>query len=147
MRGLWMFLHLIGFVAWIGGNPYEGFVFENRALGPYAPFYWSMVFCNVAVPQIFWFGRARRSVWAMWVASVLINVGMWSERFVIVVTSLARDFVPSSWADYAPTWVDWSLFVGSIGFFSTLFLVFLKLVPAVSASEVKELAAETEERG
>jgi molybdopterin-containing oxidoreductase family membrane subunit len=131
------------FIAWYSGNKYEQFVFFNtRAQGPYAPVYWLMVFCNVVVPQVFWFGGARRSIWVLWIASILVNVGMWCERFVIIVTSLHRDFLPSSWAMYAPTWVDWSIFVGTIGFFGTLFLLFLRFVPAISASEVKELRRE-----
>jgi molybdopterin-containing oxidoreductase family membrane subunit len=97
------------------------------------------------VPQIFWFKAARTNIAVMFVASLLINVGMWCERFVIIVTSLHQDFLPSSWANFIPTWVDIGLFLGTIGLFSTLFLLFLRFVPAVSASEVKEFRHELEE--
>ncbi len=101
-----------------------------------------MLFCNVLVPQIFWFKKARRSVAVLWIASLLVNVGMWTERFIIIVTSLHRDFLPSSWAIYRPTWVDWSIYIGTLGFFGLLFLLFLRFIPSVSASEVKELRRE-----
>jgi molybdopterin-containing oxidoreductase family membrane subunit len=131
------------FIAWYSGNPYEFSVFFRvRQQGPFAPVYWVMVFCNVVVPQSFWFKRLRTSLPWMWCAAILINVGMWCERFVIVVTSLHRDFLPSSWKLYAPTWVDISLFLGTIGLFSTLFLLFLKFIPAVAVTEVKELRHE-----
>ena len=109
---------------------------------PWFALYWLMVFCNVIVPQIFWFKKARTSLLIMWVAALLVNVGMWCERFVIIVTSLHRDFLPSKWELYAPTWVDWSIYLGTIGMFSTLFLLFLKFVPAVAVTEVKELRHE-----
>ena len=96
------------------------------------------------MPQIFWSKRVRTNIPVIWVAAILINVGMWCERFIIIVTSLHRDFLPSSWANYAPTWVDISLFIGTIGLFSTLFLLFLKFVPAVAVTEVKELRHELE---
>ena len=101
-----------------------------------------MVFCNVIVPQIFWFKKARTSLLIMWVAAILVNVGMWCERFNIIVTALHRDFLPSKWELYAPTWVDWSIYLGTIGLFSTLFLLFLKFVPAVAVTEVKEFRHE-----
>jgi Ni/Fe-hydrogenase subunit HybB-like protein len=94
------------------------------------------------VPQIFWSKRARTNVLVLWFASILINVGMWCERFTIILTSLHRDFLPSSWKNYSPTWVDFSLFIGTIGLFSTLFLLFLKFVPAVAVTEIKELRHE-----
>jgi Ni/Fe-hydrogenase subunit HybB-like protein len=131
------------FIAWYSGNPYEfAQFFLVRQRGPMAPVYWLMIFCNVLVPQIFWTKRARTNIYVTWVAAILINVGMWCERFNIVVTSLHRDFLPSSWKNYAPTWVDISLFIGTIGLFSTLFLLFLKFVPAVAVTEVKELRHE-----
>jgi Ni/Fe-hydrogenase subunit HybB-like protein len=131
------------FVAWYSGNPYEmGQFFYTRWRGPMAPIFWLMVTCNVVVPQLFWFKNLRTNIKVMWVASILINVGMWCERFNIVVTSLHQDFLPSSWKAYAPTWVDISLFIGTIGLFSTLFLLFLKFVPAVALTEVKELRHE-----
>jgi Ni/Fe-hydrogenase subunit HybB-like protein len=131
------------FVAWYSGNEYERYVFfTNRRTGYYADVYWLMLFCNVLVPQIFWFKRARTSTRLMWVAAVLVNVGMWCERFIIIVTSLHKDYLPSSWEIYKPTWVDWGLFIGTIGFFCTAFLLFLKFLPAVAVSEVKELSHE-----
>jgi molybdopterin-containing oxidoreductase family membrane subunit len=133
------------FTAWYSGNEYEAFASLNRAKGPYAPIYWLMIFCNVLVPQIFWSKRNRTNPVVIWIASILVNVGMWTERFVIVAVSLHRDFLPSSWGMYAPTWVDWSLYVGTLGFFGTLFLLFLRFLPPVAASEVKELRHELEE--
>ena len=121
--------------------------FEVRWTGPFAPIFWLMVFCNVVVPQIFWWKRFRTNLLVTWVASLLINVGMWCERFNIIVTSLHRDFLPASWGTYAPTWVDICLFTGTIGLFSTLFLLFLKFVPAVAVQEIKELRHETRARG
>jgi molybdopterin-containing oxidoreductase family membrane subunit len=130
------------FIAWYSGNPDEWFVFYNRATGPYRGIYWLMIFCNVVTPHIFWFKRLRTSIVVMWIASILVNVGMWCERFVIIVTSLHRDFLPASWGMFYPTWVDITLFTGTIGFFSTCFLLFLKYLPAVAVSEVKELNEE-----
>ena len=130
------------FVAWYSGNPFEWFVFKNRAMGPYHDVYLLMLFCNVLVPQLFWFKWARRSIPVMWIAAVLVNVGMWCERFVIIVTSLHRDFLPSSWGMYHPTMVDWGLYIGTLGFFGTMFMLFLKFLPAVAVSEVKELNHE-----
>jgi molybdopterin-containing oxidoreductase family membrane subunit len=127
------------FFAWYSGNPYEAFAFWNRAHGPYAWAFFTQMTCNVLVPQLLWVKRLRTSIPVLWVISILVNVGMWLERFNIIVVSLHRDFLPSSWAIYTPTWVDWSLFGGTIATFGTLFLLFLRAVPAVSASEVKEL--------
>jgi molybdopterin-containing oxidoreductase family membrane subunit len=133
------------FIAWYSGNPYEyAQFFLVRQRGPMAGVYWLMIFCNCVVPQIFWTKKGRTSLPIMWGAAILINVGMWCERFNIVVTSLTRDFLPSKWENYAPTWVDLSLFIGTIGLFSTLFLLFLKFVPAVAVTEVKELRHELE---
>jgi len=127
------------FIAWYNGNEYEGFVFFNRRAGPYAPIYWLMLFCNVLTPQIFWFKRFRTNIAVMWIASILVNIGMWTERFVIIVTSLHRDFLTSSWDIYKPTWVDICMFLGTLGFFGTAFMLFLKFLPAVAVAEVKEL--------
>jgi Ni/Fe-hydrogenase subunit HybB-like protein len=131
------------FAAWYSGNEFESHVFYvTRAQGPFRGIYYLMLFCNVVTPHIFWFKFARTNVYVMWVAAVLINVGMWCERFVIVVTSLHQDFIPSNWAMYHPTWVDFSIFFGTWGFFGTLFLLFLKFIPAIALSEVKELRHE-----
>ncbi|MBD3408918.1 MAG: hydrogenase [Ignavibacteriales bacterium] len=128
------------FIAWYSGNPIEQFVFINRAFGPYAWAYWIMVSCNVLVPQFFWIRKIRRSVPLMLIVSLLVNVGMWFERYVIVVTSLHRDFLPSSWGHYAPTLYDAGILLGSFGLFFTLVLLFTKTMPAVSIAEVKAVA-------
>jgi len=130
------------FIAWYSGNAYEAFVFSNRANGPYRAIYFAMLFCNVVVPQAFWWRKARTNIAWLFIASLLVNVGMWTERFIIIVTSLHRDYLPSSWGMYAPTWVDWSIFTGTLCFFSLLFLLFLRFVPAVAVTEVKELRHE-----
>jgi molybdopterin-containing oxidoreductase family membrane subunit len=127
------------FTAWYSQNPYEQYAFANRALGPYYWSYWSMMTCNVISPQLFWVRKLRRNVWFTFFMSIVINCGMWFERFVIIVTSLHRDFIPSSWAMYSPTWVEISFFLGTIGFFSTAFLVFAKLMPVIAMAEVKHI--------
>lgn len=134
------------FVAWYSGNMYERFTFYNRAFGPYAPFYWAMVFCNVVVPQIFWAKSVRRNVAVLFVATILVNIGMWLERFNIVVTSLHRDYLPSSWSHYTPTLVEAGIFFGTFGLFFTCYLLFVRLAPVVAFHEVKHtLFAEQEE--
>ena len=125
------------FIAWYSGNEYEIFAFINRAFGPYAWAYWIMIFCNVVIPQLYWFRNIRTSIPLLFVTSLLVNVGMWFERFVIVVTSLARDFLPSSWGYYKPTFWDISTFVGTFGLFMTLFLLFVRYLPIIAISEVK----------
>jgi Ni/Fe-hydrogenase subunit HybB-like protein len=125
------------FIAWYGGNKYEQFTFINRAFGPYAWAYWSMITCNVLSPQIFWFKWARQSLVITFIVGCFVNCGMWFERFVIIVTSLSRDFLPSSWAYYTPTWVDIGMFTGSFGLFLTLFLLFCRFLPFVAMAEVK----------
>jgi len=141
------------FLSWYSGNPYDFYQYANRrgilhgpfksaAQDPYIPIFWLMVFCNIVVLSIFWSKFGRTNVYVMWVASIFINVGMWCERFVIVVISLHRDFLPSSWGLYKPTWVDLSLLFGTICFFSLLFLLFLKFLPAVAVQEVKEMRHE-----
>ena len=127
------------FIAWYSGVVYEGFAFINRAFGPYAWAYWIMVSCNVFFPQLFWFKKVRTNLWSLMILSILVNVGMWFERFVIVVTSLSRDFIPSSWSYYIPTWVDLLTFLGSFGLFFTLFLLFLRFLPMVGMAEVKSV--------
>jgi molybdopterin-containing oxidoreductase family membrane subunit len=128
------------FIAWYSGVQVEQFVFINRAFGPYAWAYWIMVSCNVIFPQLFWFKKIRRSIPIMMVIVILVNVGMWFERFVITVTSLSRDFLPSSWAYYKPTIVDFGILLGSFGLFFTLVILFTKSLPVVSISEVKAVA-------
>ncbi len=125
------------FIAWYSANPYERFAFINRMAGPYWWAYWSMITCNVVVPQFFWFKRMRTSVPVMFVLAIFINIGMWFERFVIIATSLHRDFLPASWGYFKPTWVDIGTFAGTFGLFLTLFLLFLRFLPAIAMSEVK----------
>ena len=125
------------FIAWYSGNDYERFAFINRATGPYAWSYWIMVSCNTLFPQLFWFRKFRRSIPVMFVVSIFVNIGMWFERFVITVTSLHRDFLPSNWGMYAWSFYDTGILVGSFGMFLTLFLLYIRFVPAVSIAEVK----------
>jgi molybdopterin-containing oxidoreductase family membrane subunit len=125
------------FIGFYSGNPNEMFVILNRVLGPYAWAYWTMVTFNVLVPQLFWFKRARTSVPIIFALSILINIGMWFERFVIIVTSLHRDFLPSSWAMYVPTLTEVTILLGSFGLFFTCFLIFLRIFPVISINEVK----------
>ncbi len=132
------------FIAWYSGNIYEQFTFINRAFGNYAWAYWIMISCNVLVPQLFWFKKLRRTVPVMFVASILINVGMWFERFVIVVTSLSRDYLPANWGYYAPTLWDILIFAGSFGLFFTLFLLFVRFLPMVSMTEIKGVLPEAD---
>lgn len=130
------------FIGWFSGNPYEMFTFVNRACGPYAWAYWIMVSCNVISPQVFWFKRARRSIPLLFVLSLFVNIGMWFERFVIIVTSLHRDFLPSSWFYFRPTIFDIAALVGSFGLFLTLFCLFVRYLPMVSMAEVKGVLPE-----
>jgi molybdopterin-containing oxidoreductase family membrane subunit len=127
------------FTAWWNGDEFDRFVNANRALGPYAPLFWTMLTCNVLVPQLFWCRRMRRSIPVLFAAALLVNLGMWLERFVIVVTSLHRDFLPSSWGMYVPTVWDWSTFVGTIGLFLALLFLFVRLLPAIAMSEMRNL--------
>jgi molybdopterin-containing oxidoreductase family membrane subunit len=125
------------FIAWYSGSPTETFTFINRAFGDYAWAYWIMVSCNVIFPQLFWIKKLRTSIPIMFVLGIIVNIGMWFERFVIIVTSLSRDFMPSSWAYYKPTLVDAGILIGSFGLFFTLVILFTKTLPVVSIAEVK----------
>ena len=125
------------FTALYSGSSYEQFVFLNRALGPLFWGYWTMVGCNVLVPQLLWFRRVRTFVPAVFVICILVNVGMWFERFIIIVTSLSRDFIPANWFHYAPTRVEVATLLGSFGLFFTLFLLFCRFVPVIAVAEVK----------
>lgn len=127
------------FIAWYSGSEYEMYAFANRVAGPYWWAYWTMMTCNVISPQLFWFKRIRTSIPISWVLSIVVNIGMWFERFVIIVTSLHRDYLPSSWAMFYPTWTDVGVFVGSVGLFFTLFLLFLRVLPGIAMAEVKLL--------
>jgi molybdopterin-containing oxidoreductase family membrane subunit len=125
------------FTALYSGNRYEQFVFVNRAFGPLGWSYWIMVSCNVLVPQLLWFRPVRTCIPAVFGISILINIGMWFERFVIIVTSLHRDFLPSSWSSYTPTLFEVGMLLGSFGLFFTLFLLFCRVLPVIAIAEVK----------
>lgn len=125
------------FIAWYGGVEYEKAAFINRAMGPYAWAYWTMFLCNVISPQFFWSKKMRTSIAASFILSIVVNIGMWFERFVITVTSLAQDYLPSSWGYYSPTWVDILTYVGTFGLFFTCFLLFLRFLPMIALAEVK----------
>jgi len=146
------------FIAWYSGNPYERFVFmHNRAADPFifgplwgiepAPYwwaYWTMISCNVICPQLFWFKKVRTNMVIVFIISIFVNIGMWFERFVIIVTSLHRDYMPSNWAYFSPTWVDMWQFIGTFGLFLTLFLLFMRFLPAIAISEVKGVVPQAD---
>jgi molybdopterin-containing oxidoreductase family membrane subunit len=123
--------------AWYGGNSVEQFTIRNRVLGDYWWCFATMVGCNVLVPQLFWIRWCRTTPWVMFLISILVNIGMWFERFVIVATSLTHDYLPSSWKMFYPTWADYAQLLGGFGLFSTLFLLFVRFLPMIALSEVK----------
>ncbi len=125
------------FVAWYSGVEYEQYAFLNRATGPYWWAYWSMMTCNVIAPQVFWSKWARTTPWFVFFLAAVVNVGMWFERFVIIVTSLHRDYLPSSWRDYSPTITEIGIYSGTFGIFFTLYFLFSKFLPVIAISEVK----------
>jgi len=127
------------FIAWYSGYVYEQFAFFNRAAGPYWWSYFGMMFCNVISPQIFWKRKYRRNIAITFFVSIVINIGMWFERFVIIATTLARDYLPSSWSYYSPTWVEIGIFLGTLGLFFTLYLLFTRVAPVVAIAEVKSI--------
>jgi Ni/Fe-hydrogenase subunit HybB-like protein len=131
------------FIAWYSGVPAEQYAFYNRATGPYWWAYWTMMTCNVVSPQLFWFKQIRTSVVASFILSIVVNIGMWFERFVIIVTSLHRDYLPSSWAMFYPTFYDVGVFLFSLGFFFTSFLLFAKFFPVINIAEVKSILKST----
>ena len=133
------------FMTFYSGNRSDIGASLNRAVGPYAPIYWTMLFCNIVVPQAFWFKWARENTILVWILAGFINVGMWAERFVIIVTNLSHDFMPSNFRVYHPTMIDVMTFVGTLGLFSTLFLLALRVIPIVPISELKELRVELEQ--
>ena len=135
------------FIAWYGANPNEGFAFVNRAFGHYAWAYWIMISCNVITPQFFWFKSVRHNTSLVWILSIFVNVGMWFERFVIIVTSLARDFLPSSWGYYSPSIVEIFTFFGTFGVFSVLFLLFIRFLPIMPMAELKAVTPQADVHG
>jgi Ni/Fe-hydrogenase subunit HybB-like protein len=135
------------FMAFYSGNPYERFMIANRMRGPYAVVYWLLITCNIVAPQFLWFRKVRANVAALFSIAMVVNVGMWLERFVIVVTSLHRDFLPSSWGMYYPTRWDWATFIGTIGLFLALLFLFIRFLPLISIFEMRTLVAGEEEKG
>jgi molybdopterin-containing oxidoreductase family membrane subunit len=130
------------FFAWYSGNPYEQYMIANRIGGPYRHLWYLLILCNGLLPQLLWFRKVRHSVLALFVIALVVNVGMWLERFVIVVTSLHRDFMPSSWGMYFPTVWDWSTFIGSIGLFLSLLFLFIRVLPVISIFEMRTILPE-----
>jgi Ni/Fe-hydrogenase subunit HybB-like protein len=133
-----------GFMAWYSGNEFEQYVALNRLFGPYAPVYWLLLACNILGPQVFWFKKFRQSIPVLFVVSLIVNVGMWAERFIIVVTSLHRDYLPSSWDMYYPTFWDWSTYIGTIGLFLCLLFLFVRFLPMISIFEMRALQSEVQ---
>ncbi|KAB2895352.1 MAG: hydrogenase [Chlorobi bacterium] len=127
------------FIAWYSGSSWERWIFINRAMGDYAWAYWTMITCNVISPQIFWFRKFRRSIPVLFIITIFVNIGMWFERFTIIVTSLHHDFLPASWGYYSPSWVEISIFIGTFGIFLTAFLLFAKFVPVIAIAEIKSI--------
>lgn len=125
------------FIAWYSGSKYEVYAFVNRAFGPYWWSYWTMITCNVLIPQVFWMKWARRSIPVMFIVSIFVNIGMWFERYVITVTSLHRDFLPANWGMFDMTFYDFGVLIGSFGMFFTLFLLYIRAIPAIAIAEIK----------
>ena len=134
------------FIAWYSGVEYEQYAFLNRATGPYWWAYWSMMTCNVFSPQFMWFKKLRTSIYVLFIISIVVNIGMWFERFVIIVTSLHRDYLPSSWTMFSPTFVDIGIFIGTIGFFFVLFLLYSRTFPVIAQAEVKTILKSSGEK-
>jgi molybdopterin-containing oxidoreductase family membrane subunit len=133
------------FTAWYSGHDVEWYAVVNRAIGPYAPLFWLLIACNVLVPQLLWFSGVRRNAYALFALSLVINLGMWLERFIIVIVSLHRDYLPSSWDFYVPTFWDWSTFFGTIGLFVALMFLFIRFLPVISIFEMREMVEEAHE--
>ncbi|MDQ5836336.1 MAG: polysulfide reductase NrfD, partial [Acidobacteriota bacterium] len=132
------------FIAWYSANTYEQFMMINRFVGPYAFYYWSLITCNVIVPQLLWIRRVRHSHVMLFVVAMFVNVGMWLERFIIIPISLHRDFLPSSWGMYAPTIFDFTMFFGTIGFFFFLMFLFIRFLPVISIFEMRTMVPEAQ---
>jgi Ni/Fe-hydrogenase subunit HybB-like protein len=135
------------FFGWYSANHFEQYMIVNRMQGPYAGYYWALIFCNGVVPQLLWIKKIRTSVLPLFAVCMAVNVGMWLERFVIVVTSLHRDFLPSSWGMYYPTVWDWSTFIGTMGLFLTLFYLFIRVLPMISIFELRTLTPAAHAKG
>jgi len=135
------------FSAWYSGNPYEQFMMANRMKGPYAPFYWALILCNAIIPQLFWMKRCRTNPAILFAVSIVVGIGMWLERFIIVVTSLHRDFLPSSWGMYWGSPWDWMTFIGTLGLFFSLLFLFIRFLPMISIFEMQVLVEDSREDG
>src|SRR5258706_15518643 len=132
------------FMAWYSADSYEQFMIHNRMTGPYWPYYWSLILCNIITPQFLWFKKIRTNIPVLFVISLIVNVGMWLERFVIVVTSLHRDFLPSSWGMYHPTQFDWMTYIGTFGLFLSLLFLFIRFLPMISIFEMRTILPQAE---
>ncbi len=132
-----------GFTAWYSGNPIERFWLFNRSFGPYWWAFWALMLCNMIAPQALWFSRVRSTPWLLFIIAIIVNIGMWLERYVIIVVSLHRDFLPSSWGVYAGTRWDWSTYAGTIGLFLTMVFIFIRVLPMISIFEMRHLLEET----
>jgi molybdopterin-containing oxidoreductase family membrane subunit len=132
------------FYAWYSATSYEQYMVENRFSGPYAPLYWALILANVLIPQALWLRRVRASTVALFLIALVINVGMWLERFIIIVTSLHRDYLPASWDMYYPTVWDWATYVGTIGLFFSLLFIFVRLLPMISIFEMRTILPKQE---
>jgi Ni/Fe-hydrogenase subunit HybB-like protein len=135
------------FAAFYTGDTFDKYMILNRMTGPYWPFYWSLILCNIVVPQLLWLRRVRASVPVLFVISLVVNTGMWLERFVIVVTSLHRDYLPSSWGMYYPTQWDWATYIGTMGLFLSLLFLFIRFLPVIAISEMRGLVPGAAEEG
>jgi len=133
------------FTSWYSGNKFEEYMSHNRMFGPYASVFWAVIFCNVISIQILWFKRMRQNLLVLFIESIIVNIGMWLERFMIIVVSLHRDFLPTSWHMYYPTFWDLATLFGSVGLFVTLMFLFIRILPMISISEMRELVGEKEE--
>ncbi|HUQ31888.1 MAG TPA: NrfD/PsrC family molybdoenzyme membrane anchor subunit [Pyrinomonadaceae bacterium] len=132
------------FFGWYSANEYESYMIWNRMTGPYAYFYWALILCNVIVPQFLWSNKVRSNLLVLWIISIIVGIGMWLERFVIIVTSLHRDFLPSSWGMYSPTMWDWTMFIGTIGLFFSLLFLFIRFLPIISIFEMRTILPQAE---
>jgi len=129
------------FMAWYSGSEYEMYMFfRNRIFGEYAFQFWAMFISNAVIPQLFWFKAMRRRIWVVFIISIIINIGMWYERYNIIVTTLSRDFLPSAWTSYSPTLIEIGFFVGTLGMFVTGVLLFFRYIPMIAISELKSVA-------
>jgi molybdopterin-containing oxidoreductase family membrane subunit len=137
------------FVAWYSASSYEEFMITNRFFGPYNKLYWALIFCNVVAPQLMWFKRLRLNLGWLFLVSIIVSIGMWLERYIIIVVSLHRDFLPSSWGMYAGTMWDWMTFLGTMGLFLSLLFLFIRFLPMISIFEMRTMVpdAKVEEHG